>query len=120
MERILEKVPFFTKREDLMGPDERLIEITEAFLEFIETGEKSLIENFTREEIELTLSQVDSDKVQELPYYGAMKKRVAELREIERYKRETEQKWENRIIGFISALIVALIIIVLRKYIFSP
>jgi len=116
MERILEKVPFFTKREDLMGLDERLIEITEAFLEFIETGEKSLIENFTPEEIELTLSQVDSDKVQELPYYGAMKKRVAGLIE---YKRETEQKWEDRIIGFISALIVVLIIIVLRKYLFS-
>jgi len=120
MERILKNVPFFTKREDLMGLDERLIEIAEAFLEFIETGEKSLIENFTREEIELTLSQVHSDKVQELPYYGAMKKRVAELREIERYKRETEQKWEDRIIGFISGLIVVLIIIVLRKYLFSP
>ena len=117
-ERILKKALFFTKREDLMGLDERLIEIAEAFLEFIETGEKSLIENFTREEIELTLSQVDSDKVQEFPYYGAMKKRVAELREIERYKRETEQKWEDRIIGFISGLIVALVIIVLRKYLF--
>ena len=120
MERILKKVPFFTKREDLMGLDERLIEIAEAFLEFIETGEKSLMENFTREEIELTLSQVHSDTVQELPYYGAMKKRVAELREIERYKRETEQKWEDRIIGSISGLIVVLIIIVLRKYLFSP
>jgi hypothetical protein len=52
-------------------------------------------------------------------YYGAMKKRVAELREIERYKRETEQKWEDRITGFILGLIVALIIIVLRKYLFS-
>jgi hypothetical protein len=49
-------------------------------------------------------------------YYGAMKKRVAGLIE---YKRETEQKWENRIIGFILGLIVALIIIVLRKYLFS-
>jgi hypothetical protein len=117
MERILKKVAL--KKENQMGLDERLIEIASAFLEFIETGEKSLIENFTSEEIELTLSQVHSDKMQELPYYRAMKKRVAELREIERHKRETEQKWKDRMIGFISGLIVALIIIVLRKYLFS-
>jgi hypothetical protein len=117
MERILKNVTL--KKEDRMGVDERLIEIADAFLKFIETGEKSLIESFTREEIELTLSQVNSDKVQELPYYRAMKKRVAELREIERYKKETEQKWEARIIGFISGLVVALIIVVLRKYLFS-
>ncbi len=115
MERILKKVTFFTKGQNQMGLDERLIEIAEAFFKFIKTGEKSLIENFTREEIELTLSQVDSDKAQELPYYAAMKKRIAELREIERYK----QKWEDRIIGFISGLIVALIIILLKKYLFS-
>jgi hypothetical protein len=48
-----------------------------------------------------------------------MKKRVAELREIERYRRETQQKWEDRMIGLISGLIVALIIILLRKYLFS-
>ena len=118
MEEILENVTFFTERQNLKGLDERLIQIADAFLKFIKTGEKSLIENFPREEIELTLSQVDSDKVQGLPYYGAMKKRVAELRQIERYKRETEQKWEDRIIGFISGLIVALVIIVLRKYLF--
>jgi Mg/Co/Ni transporter MgtE len=118
MEEILENVTFFTKRQNLKGLDERLIEIADAFLEFTETDKKSLIETFPREEIELTLSQVDSDKVQGLPYYGAMKKRVAELSQIERYKREIEQKWEDRIIGFISGLIVALVIIVLRKYLF--
>ena len=89
MERILENVTFFTKRENLIGLDERLIEIADAFLGFVEKGERSLIENFTRKEIELTLSKVHSDKIQELPYYRAMKKRVDELREIERYKRET-------------------------------
>jgi len=91
MEGILENVTFFKKRENLIGLDERLIEIADAFLGFVEKGERSLIENFTRIEIELTLSQVHSDKIQELPYYRAMKKRVAELREIERYKRETAQ-----------------------------
>ena len=36
-----------------MGLDERLIEIAEAFFKFIQTGKKSLIESFTREEIEM-------------------------------------------------------------------
>ena len=117
MERILKR--FTLKEENQMGLDERLIEVASTFLEFIETGEKSLIENFTSEEIELTLSQVHSDEVQGLPYYRAMRKRVAELREIERYRRETEQKWEDRMIGLISGLIVALIIIILKKYLFS-
>jgi tetrahydromethanopterin S-methyltransferase subunit G len=117
MERIIKR--FTLKEENQMGLDERLIEVASTFLEFIETGEKSLIENFTSEEIELTLSQVHSDEVQEIPYYRAMKKRVAELREIERYRRETQQKWEDRMIGLISGLIVALIIILLRKYLFS-
>lgn len=117
MERIIKR--FTLKEENQMGLDERLIEVASTFLEFIETGEKSLIENFTSEEIELTLSQVHSDEMQEIPYYRAMKKRVAELREIERYRRETQQKWEDRMIGLISGLIVALIIILLRKYLFS-
>lgn len=117
MERIIKR--FTLKEINQMGLDERLIEVASTFLEFIETGEKSLIENFTSEEIELTLSQVHSDEMQEIPYYRAMKKRVAELREIERYRRETQQKWEDRMIGLISGLIVALIIILLRKYLFS-
>ncbi len=117
MERIIKR--FTLKEENQMGLDERLIEVASTFLEFIETGEKSLIENFTSEEIELTLSQVHSDEMQEIPYYRAMKKRVAELREIERHKRETQQTWEDRMIGLISGLIVALIIILLRKYLFS-
>ena len=102
-----------------MGLDERTIGIANAFLEFIETGKKSLIEDFTREEIQLTLARFHSDKTRELPYHDAMRRRVAELRDIERHQRENKQKWEDRIIGLISGLIVALIIILLRKYLFS-
>ena len=43
MEEILENVTFFTKRQNLKGLDERLIEIADAFLKFIKTGKKSLI-----------------------------------------------------------------------------
>jgi hypothetical protein len=102
-----------------MGLDERAIEIADAFLEFIETGERSLIERFTREEIELTLEQFDSDRVRKLPYYDAMKRRLAELREAQRYEWENKERWENRITGFILGLIVALVILLLRRYFLS-
>jgi hypothetical protein len=107
------------KKGNPMALDQRSLEIANAFLGFIATGEKSLIENFTREEIESALSELHSDKAHQLPYYDAMKKRAAELRDLERHEREAEEKWRNRIIGFISGLIIALIIILLRRYILS-
>lgn len=100
-----------------MEEDQRSLQITGAFIRFLEKGEKSVIERFTRKELEANLSKHETEKGH--PIYQAIEKRIAGLREIERYKRETEQKWENRIIGFISGLIVALIIVLLRRYLFS-
>jgi hypothetical protein len=101
-----------------MGLDGRSVEIANAFLKFIETGEKSLIEGFTREEIESALFEFHKDKLQGLPYYHAMRGRLTELEDLERSQRE-EERWKDRIIGFVSGLILALIIILLRKYLFS-
>lgn len=100
-----------------MEEDQKSLQITGAFIRFIQTGEESLIEDFTREELEANLSKHQAEKGH--PVYEAIEKRVAELRERERYKREREQKWDDRTIGFISGLIVALIIVLLRKYLFS-
>jgi hypothetical protein len=101
-----------------MEEDQRSLQITGAFIRFIQTGEESLIEHFTCEELEANLSKHQTEKGH--PVYKAIEKRVAELRERERYKTETEQKWADRTIGFISGLIVAFIIVLLRKYLFSP
>ncbi len=101
-----------------MGLDERSVEITDAFLKFVETGEKSLIEGFNREEIESALFEFHKDKLQGLPYYHAMRGRLAELEDLERSQRE-EERWKDRIIGLLSGLILALIVILLRKYLLS-
>jgi hypothetical protein len=105
------------ERGNLMEEDQRSLQITGSFIRFLETGEESLIEHFTREELEANLLKHQAEKGH--PVYEVIEKRVAELRERERYKREKEQKWADRTIGFISGLIVALIIILLRKYLFS-
>ncbi len=100
-----------------MGLHERSVEIANAFLQFIDTGEKSLIEGFTREEIEATLFDFHSDKLQGLPYYQAMRKRIAELKDLESHERQGE-RWRDRITGLLSGLIVGLIIILARRYLF--
>ena len=105
------------ERENLMEEDQRSLQITGAFIRFIQTGEESLIEHFTREELEANLSKHRAEKGH--PVYEAIEKRIAELRERERYQRETEQKWADRTIGFIAGLALAIIIIFLKKYLFS-
>jgi hypothetical protein len=102
------------EKENLMEEDQRSLQITGAFIRFVETGEESLIRHFTREELEANLLKHQTEKGH--PVYEAIAKRVAELREIGRYKTKTEEKWEDRIIGFILGLIVALIIILLRHF----
>lgn len=109
----------FTEKESLTEQDERSLQIASAFAKSLKTGEESLIENFSREEIEKTLLQHHTEKGH--PIYEAMEKRVAQLKETQRYRiRAAEQKWENRIIGFISGLAVALIMVLLRKYLSFP
>jgi hypothetical protein len=49
-----------------------------------------------------------------------MEKKAAEMRQEERYRREGGRKWEERIVGFIAGLTIALVVILLRRYVFSP
>ncbi len=91
-----------------MLPDERSMEIGTAFTKYVKIGEKSFIENFTQEEIEKALVQLHMDKGS--GHYIAMERRIAYLEEEVRKKRTNKEKWMDRIIGFISALIVGFII----------
>lgn len=109
----------FTELESLIEPDERSLQIASAFAKSVKTGEESLVENFSRKEIKKTLVRYHTARGH--PTYEAMEKRVAQLKETERYKiKAAEQKWENRVIGFISGLAIALIVVLLRKYLSSP
>ena len=72
-------------------PTERAIEIANAFIKYAETGDKSIIKQFTREEIETTLLQYHLDKG--WAYYIAMEKRIEELKEEENRSKEKIEKW---------------------------
>ena len=94
-------------------------QIHSAFVKYVETGDKSLIENFTRDEIEFTILQ-SSHLSKGWGYYEAMEKRVADLKEEERSKRNTRERWKDRLIGFAFAVVLTIIGLVLKVYFFPP
>ena len=95
----------------------KTIEIADAFTKYMESKDLSLIEQFTRDEIEIALLQLIKD--QDSPYYMAMQIKREELKEIENHKREKSVKWKERMIGVIAGIILGLILVFL-KLIFFP
>jgi len=98
--------------------NESSVQVAKAFSRFVKTGEASLVERVSLQEIEKALLRYRREKGH--PVYRAMEKRAAEMREGERYRREGARKWEERTVGFIAGLTVALLILLLRRYVFPP
>lgn len=88
-------------------PTEKATKIANAFGKYAETGDKSLIKEFKREDIEAALLQYHQDKGWN--HYVAMERRIEELKEDEKFRREKKEKWKDRLIGFIFGIISALI-----------
>jgi hypothetical protein len=97
--------------------DKRSVQVAKAFSRFLKTRDSSLVESITLQEIEKALLQYQREKGH--PIYKAMEK-AAEMRQEEQYRREGGRKWEERIVGFIAGLTIALLVILLRRYVFSP
>lgn len=101
-----------------MEKDERSLQVAKAFSRFLKTGEASLVERVSLQEIEKALLRYRRERGH--PIYRAMEKRAAEMRVGERHSREGARKWQERTVGFIAGLTVALLILLLRRYVFSP
>jgi len=97
----------------------RQTQVIKAFGEYIKNGDKSLIETFTKEEIEFALIKKDFEfaliknnilaEGSTLPLYQAMTRRREELKELEAQKRETTEKYKFTIIAFILGIIATLL-----------
>ncbi len=85
-----------------MRLSEKSQQIVNAFTKYVKTGDKSLIEDFTLEEIEIALLQFSLDK--DSPPYIGMEKRIDELKEIKSEQKNRIDKWKDRAIGFILGL----------------
>jgi hypothetical protein len=98
--------------------DERSVQVAKVFARFLKTGDSSLVKHCTLQEMDKALLRYRKEKGH--PIYRAMENRAAEMREGERHSREVKRKWEERVVGFIAGLTVALLILLLRRYVFSP
>lgn len=68
-------------------------EVANAFTKYAKTGDKSIIEQFTCENIEVAILQYHLDKG--WPHYEAMEKRVLELKEEEGYRKNENRQSKN-------------------------
>lgn len=96
-----------------MIPSEKSQEIASAFTRYAKTGNKSEIEGYKREEIEIALFQYSEDK--DYPHYKAMERRINELKEIKEENKRNKERWEDRIIGFFFGIIAGLLLYWLTK-----
>ncbi len=78
-----------------MSTNEEAQRVAAIFAKYAETGDKSLIEGLTLEEIEFAFIQHRADK--EFRHYRVMKNRIAELKNL----RKNIQRWKDRLIGFV-------------------
>ena len=101
----------------MVSPDHRSYQIADAFSKYLESKDESLIEKFTRDEIEIALLQLIKNG--DYPYYAAMQIRREELKKIENNKREKSDSWKARMTIFIAGLFLALVMLFL-KLIFFP
>lgn len=90
-----------------MAISERSRQIAQAFTKYVKTKDKHLIENLNLEEIEFALAEDTQDK--KWPYYTAMQQRADELKKIKKEKKNTKEKWQDRVIGFIFGAAITII-----------
>ncbi len=92
--------------------NEKSIKIGNAFHKYADSGDKSHIENFTLEEIENAIIQYGLDKGS--PFYIAMERRINELKAIESQRQLKQEKWKDRLYGFVFGLLIGLILYLIK------
>ncbi len=82
--------------------------IATAFASFTNTGDKTLIQEFSCDEIEFALIQYYRDKGDR--HYIAMERRIDELKDLEKSGLIKREKWKERGIGILGTVVAGLIL----------
>ena len=77
--------------------------IATSFATFTRTGDKTLIQEFSLDEIEFALLQYYRDKGNR--HYIAMEKRIEELKDLEKLKLIKREKWKERVVGIVIGIL---------------
>jgi len=79
-------------------PSKKSKDIVDAFRKYSQTGDKSLIEAFSLEDIQLALAQYHDRIGRTFTFYDAMEKRAEDLNERRRPSGSSKEKWKDRVI----------------------
>ena len=93
-------------------PNDKSNKVYNAFYRFVRDGNKAEIESFSKDDIEMTLLQYSADR--NAGPCLAMQKRIEELTNTENIQRQSKERWKDRAIGFVSAIIVLVIGIIIK------
>lgn len=89
--------------------NEEALKVGENFLKSMDSGSNDSIKDYTAEDIKMALRKIplyQKDKA----WYKEMERRLEYLGKIKVNKENQRQRWFDRLVGFISALLVGLIL----------
>jgi hypothetical protein len=90
--------------------------VVTAFQRYIEGSEKALVTRFSRDELEKALNVYSSSKGdRESGWYRAISRRLDEIDREEQNRRQTRDKWKDRLIGAAITLILWAITELVRR-----
>ena len=81
-----------------MPPSEKSQKIASDFTKYVKTGDRSFIEQYKLEEVQLALFQYSLDK--DCPHYIAMESRINELKQNKTEDRESKVNYQDLLIEF--------------------
>jgi hypothetical protein len=81
-------------------------QITNSFQQYVKTGDVVHIKAFSRKQIEFAIIQSANPVDSKSPFYIAMQKRVADLKE----KEVTRKRWVERVIFMILGSILTMLV----------
>jgi hypothetical protein len=96
----------------MLSPNRRSFQIVEAFSRYLGSRDKSLVEGYSREELEIALLQFLGES--DAPYYAAMQTRREELKQLENLRTEKRAQWKNRIVLLAAGTLLGLIMLILK------
>lgn len=103
---------------DLPPAEKRLADVRNAFDRYVMNGDTSLIESFSKADIEFAIlrdSAIVGQYESLVPRYKAMEKRVEEIRGKESGERQAKEKWLDRFYSFVIGIVSVLAISSIKK-----
>lgn len=97
-----------------MPVSDRSMQIANNFVKYIKDGDKSLIEQYTLEELKRTKYEYSRDSNRE--FYKAIEDRIVEFEEAKKKKENKKDKWFDRAVGFAIGVVSALLVAWLLRF----